>query len=87
MILSVCEGFPGGTEKSWGAHKTIPSHPKRQTLALGGAYLCTLGPVSAKEIATDCGPLPRMLFLYFYVVKNESIALLETFWLLPTIRY
>lgn len=49
-------------------------------------YPWPLGPVSAWEVATDCSHLPRMLFIYFYVVKNESIGL-ETFWLLPTACY
>lgn len=47
---------------------------------------CPLGPVSAWEVAGDGSHLPTMLFIYFYVVKNESIGL-ETFWLLPTACY
>lgn len=84
VILSVREGFPRGIEKNSGTYRE--PFPEKTDRPPSDPCPCALGPVSAREVASDCSHLPRMLFIYFYVVKNESIGL-ETLWLLPAACY
>lgn len=83
VILSVREGSPQSIEKN-----SVPTEPfpEKTDPTPSDPCPCPLGPVSAQEVATDCSHLPRTLFIYFDVVKNESIGL-ETFWLLPAACY